>query len=323
MAKNVSDKPIIAVHVKRPRAKGFVDLTGGAMHYEDTPEGLSQAKAHLTSLVSGNASYRGHTFKLVRQSIRTTTSAVKNKDGSVTNSSTTIRTPAQDIPDAEINANSLSNPIEAEAREHDDFLNNVSSFVNSEKKNARGENKPNWQHLGFSSAAAMIGSRKPGEHHEDFTRRHTIKLKETLGGIRRAAERWGTQRLPGTTNRRGRTVPGKYDPETKASPLPKKPAVEPIAPGTRGPSKVAERMIERTNAKRGRPAGSKNTTKPEPKKGGRPATKPGPKRTTQRLAKRNEAAGRTAKGQTASQKQVSKLNARAARRGTIKPPTIF
>jgi hypothetical protein len=338
MTKNVEEKSIIAIHVKRPRAKGFTDFTGGQMHYDDTPEGISNAKLHLSSLIGGNLSYKGHSFKLVRQKLRTTTATKTNPDGSTSRLETLSRTRPVDIKGSELNSKEVTTPIEAEAREHNDFTDKVSEFVNAQENNARNETHPVWKHLGFSGPSTMVSSRKVGESSDEFILRHNKTLQQKLGGIYRAATRWGTERpsslaidkrtgepyAPGHP-KHGTLVYGKYDPETKAAPKEKAPPKrKPRDPST-AKTDIERRMLERRNGtsapkKRGRPVGTTKKAVETPKRRGRPATKPGATRTKQ--AKERRAPSQSA-GQTPAQQQRSKLNARALQRGTIKPPTTF
>jgi hypothetical protein len=311
-------KSIITIHVKKPRGRGFSDVSGGRLYYPDTAEGIAQAKRHIESLVSGpgtpdqtwstglpkelvqkqqTADYRGHVFKLVRQKISYSNKDITNPDGSINSTSVLKRSAPVDVQDGEVNVGNMLNSIKEQATDHNEFYDKVKDFVNKKQKNHYNKINPNWRHLGFSGPAAMVQSRKPGETPEDFMARHGQKVKEVLGGIYTAAVRY-----------RGAA------PKSKKTPT-KKPARKPTAvpAGSLGTTELAAMLEKGLNARvgRGRPKGSKNKVV---KKRGRP---------TGTKAARMLEKSATSEGQTPEQKVVSKLNARALQRGTIKPNTIF
>ena len=151
----MTDKKIIAIHVKPPRAKKFVPFTED-IHFNDTPLGVFHAKQVLDSLRTG-AGYKGHTFKLVRQTIKHSTKISNGPQGR-TISETVGRTTPKDIANTLVKGPS---DMSKEAQEHNDFRDNVIDFVKSTNEytpqtDAKGISKSSWEHLGYSDPETMV-----------------------------------------------------------------------------------------------------------------------------------------------------------------------
>jgi hypothetical protein len=309
------EKRIIAIHVKPPRARNFTDFGKGRIHFDDTPEGLSDAQRVLTTVISNDPRYKGHTFKLVRQSLGSKSlNPVKGKNGVVTTAVTNYRTAPKDIPNTLIKGTEVHSNMYSEASEHNAFRDKVMPFISGTElpRKSRNRNRipnvpesdtPNWQHLGYSDPEAMLGSRLPGETSDQFIARHARSIANKRATAYGMTQKWNERRNPPKRVKRGthgKTPLGKEleDIENK------------IAASKTPKGKAVPRTTTKTTPK-------KATPKKTPTKRGRPSTKPGA------VALRELGEQGYPVTEPPAKKAISKSRARATQRGTRKPDTFF
>jgi hypothetical protein len=294
---NSSEKKIIAIHHKPPRAKSFKDFGGEEVHFQDSPLGLFHAQEVLKTL-GGNPSLKGHTFKLVRQTLGQKVTASPYKSGVSSTTTTFRRTPPKDIPNTLIKGTELNSRLYDEAMEHESFRKPAMDFINSTQPDAHGEEKPNWTHLGYSNPEAMLGSRQTDETPENFIKRHSKTIANKIGTSKGMLRKWDERRNP-----------------------PKK-----VKKGVLGTTPLEKELTEVINseaeakAPKGKavPRTTTTTTKAKPAaRRGRPATK-GPKKTMKELGDLGYDVS-----ETPNKADISKRQARATRSGTQKPNTLF
>jgi hypothetical protein len=295
---NSSEKSIIAIHVKPPRAKTFSDFSKESIHFEDTPEGLANAQRILSTVISSDDRYKGHTFKLVRQTIGSRSQkGIKGANGVTRTPVTYYRTAPKDIPNTMLKGTEVHSNIYAETAANEAFKEKVMPFITDTQPDAREEHKSNWTHLGYSDPESMLGSRQPGETPENFIKRHSRTIANKIGTSKGMLKKWDERRNPPKKVKKGvlGTTPLEKDLANVIN-------SEAEAKAPKG------RAVPRTTT----------TTKAKPAaKRGRPATK-GPKKTMQELGDLGYDVSETPK-----RADISKRQARATRSGTQKPNTLF